>query len=383
MFAYALMMGGVAMTVLIAGIIGTDFAPNEGLATLPIALSIIGVAASTLPTGKLQARFGRRPVFLAYGGIAIISALMASLSLIHATFLGFCFSTFVLGWSAAAGHQYRFAALELVPASMAPAATSVLLLGGIAGAFVGPELAVFGRSLIGTEYAGSYLLLMVCYLLGIVLVAYYREPDRESRNAQQVEGRPLREVLRNPVVVLAIGCSAAAYGVMTFLMTATPISMHEHSGHSLEATKFVIQSHIIAMYLPSLCFAWLYTRFGARSMLWLGVLAMVLTLLTGLSGVTFLHYWVALSLVGIGWNFLFLTGTNLLVLGHRSEERFRVQSFNDFLTFSVQATVSLGSGWVLYAVQWNGLLWAVALPVIAFALLLTFTRAWPMISKNC
>lgn len=380
MFAYALMMGGVAMTVLIAGIIGTEFAPSAGLATLPIALSIIGVATSTLPTGHLQARFGRRPVFLAYGVIAVVSALMAALSLIHETFLGYCLSTFVLGWSAAAGHQYRFAALELVPAVMAPAATSVLLLGGIAGAFVGPELAVGGRTMFETEYAGSYFLLMGCYVLGMVLVGYYREPERESHDIKVAGGRSLREVLRNPVVVLAISCSAAAYGVMTFLMTATPISMHEHAGHSIEATKFVVQSHIIAMYLPSLIFAWLYSVFGARGMLWMGTTAMVLTLVTGLSGITFFHYWAALSLVGIGWNFLFLTGTNLLVLGHRPEERFRVQSFNDFLTFSVQATVSLGSGWFLFAVNWDGLLVAGAVPVLAFAVLLVFTRAWPSLS---
>lgn len=381
MFAYALMMGGVAMTVLIAGIIGTVFAPTAGLATLPIALAIIGVAASTLPTGKLQARFGRRPVFLAYGGIAILSALLGALSLIFETFAGYCAATFVMGWASAAGHQYRFAALELVPVNMAPAATSVLLLGGILGAFVGPEMAVGGRWLLETEYAGSYFLLMGCYALGMVLVGFYREHGRVDF-ANHPRGRPLKEVLRNPVVVLAISSSAAAYGVMTFLMTATPISMHEHSGHSIEATKWVIQSHIIAMYLPSVAFALLYGKFGPRGMLWFGILALVATLVTGLSGVTFPHYLVALSLLGIGWNFLFLTGTNLLVLGHRPEEKFRVQSFNDFLTFSVQATVSLGSGWFLYTVQWSGLLWAGAVPVMAFALLLVFTRAWSSLSLN-
>lgn len=315
MFAYALMMGGVALTVLIAGIIGTDFAPTPGLATLPIALAIIGVASSTLPTGQLQARFGRRPVFLVYGFLAIISALMAALSLIYESFAGYCMAAFTMGWAAAAGHQYRFAALELVPATMAPAATSVLLLGGIFGAFIGPEMAVGGRMLMETEYAGSYFLLMGCYALGLVLVAFYREQGQVDL-ADRPPGRPLKEVLRNPVVILAIGSSAAAYGVMTFLMTATPISMHEHSGHSIEATKWVIQSHIIAMYLPSMVFAFMYARFGPRGMLWLGILAMVATLATGLSGVTFPHYLITLSLLGVGWNFLFLTGTNLLVLGH-------------------------------------------------------------------
>ncbi len=381
MFAYALMMGGIALTVLIAGIIGTEFAPTPGLATLPIALAIVGVAASTLPTGKLQARFGRRSVFLAYGLLAILTALMAAISLIYESFVGYCFATFAMGWAGAAGHQYRFAALELVPAAMAPAATSVLLLGGIVGAFVGPEMAVRGRLLLDTEYAGSYFLLMACYGLGIILISFYREKEPFDL-ATRSGGRPLREVLRNPVVRLAICCSAAAYGVMTFLMTATPISMHEHSGHSIEATKVVIQSHIIAMYLPSMVFAFFYHRLGPRGMLWLGVAALVITLVTGLSGVTFSHYLVALSLLGIGWNFLFLTGTNLLVMGHRAEERFQVQSFNDFLTFSVQALVSLGSGWFLFKIHWNGLLWAGAAPVIAFSMLLLFTRAWRVLSSR-
>jgi MFS family permease len=381
MFAYALMMGGVALTVLIAGIIGTDFAPTPGLATMPIALAIIGVAASTLPTGKLQARFGRRSVFLAYGALAIVSALMGALSLIYETFIGYCLATFAMGWASAAGHQYRFAALELVPAAMAPAAISVLLLGGIVGAFIGPEMAVGGRTLLDTEYAGSYLLLMGCYTLGMVLVGFYREQGHVDL-VSRPKGRPLKEVLQNPVVVLAICSSAASYGVMTFLMTATPISMHEHSGHSIEATKWVIQSHIIAMYLPSMVFAYLYSKFGARGMLWLGVSALVITLATGLSGITFSHYLIALSLLGVGWNFLFLTGTNLLALGHRPEERFRVQSFNDFLTFSVQAMVSLGSGWFLFKIHWDGLLWTGAVPVIAFSLLLLSTRAWAQLARK-
>ena len=233
--------------------------------------------------------------------------------------------------------------------------------------------------LIGTEYAGSYLLLIGAYAIGMVLVWFYREEPHFDGHGQ-VGGRSLKEIIKNPIVTLAVCSSAAAYGVMTFLMTATPISMHEHSGHSLEATKVVIQSHIIAdvpafhglrfslfpIRRREVCFGW-------------GVLALVVTLATGLSGISFSHYIIALSLLGIGWNFLFLTGTNLLVLGHEPSERFRVQSFNDFLTFSVQAMVSLGSGWVLFAVDWNGLLWAGAVPVIAFSLLLLFTRAWPML----
>ena len=145
MLAYALMMGGTALTVLIAGIIGLELAPGPGWATLPNALNVVGLAASTLPTGRLLERFGRRPVFLAYGGVAILSALTCASALVAGSVLMYCFGTLLLGWAGAAGPQYRFAALELVPVAQAPQATSVLLLGGILGAFIGPELAVAGR----------------------------------------------------------------------------------------------------------------------------------------------------------------------------------------------------------------------------------------------
>ena len=144
-FSYALMMAGVSMMVLIAGIIGTEFAPSADLATLPIAMGVVGVASSTLPTGKLLHRFGRRPVFIVYAVLAICAAVLASASLVLGLFSVFCLAGFLMGWSAAAGHQYRFAALELVSAELAPKATSLLLLGGILSAFVGPELAVYGQ----------------------------------------------------------------------------------------------------------------------------------------------------------------------------------------------------------------------------------------------
>jgi MFS family permease len=381
MLAYALMMGGTALTVLIAGIIGLELAPGPGWATLPIALNVVGLAASTLPTGRLLQRFGRRPVFLAYGGVAIASALTCAAGLVAASFPLYCLGTLLMGWAGAAGHQYRFAALELVPAAQAPQATSVLLLGGILGAFIGPELAVAGRDLLATPYAGSYLLLLVAYLPGLVLIGGYRDRADAQKHAAD-GGRSLRIIFRQPVVTLAVAAAATGYGVMTFLMTATPISMHEHAGHSLEATKWVIQSHIAGMYLPSLVFGALSTRYGLWAMLWAGIAAFVMTLGIAAWDTALLHYWVALVLLGIGWNFLFLSGTNLLPRGYEPVERFRVQSVNDFLIFSVQATVSLGSGWALLQVGWNGVLWLAAVPVIAFMLLLVIRRKTPMVEAS-
>ncbi|MFC1690239.1 MFS transporter [Pseudomonadota bacterium] len=381
MIAYSLMMAGTSLMVLLAGIIGTEFAPSTDLATLPIALVVVGVASSTLPTGKLLHRFGRRRVFISYGFIAIVAALIAMQSLISETFTGFCTAAFLMGWAGAAGHQYRFAALEAVPAELAPKATSFLLLGGILAAFVGPELAVWGRGLLSTEYAGSYLLLSLSYLVGLVIISFYSDQSHLEIN-QSGEGRPLRVIFRNPVVILAVFAAALGYGVMTFLMTATPISMHKHSGHSLEATKLVIQSHIVAMYLPALFFAWFQERLGYKGLLWSGISIYLLCIAVAMVNTDFLHFWLALVLVGVGWNFLFLSGTNLLAQGYGRAERFRVQSVNDFVVFSIQAIASLGSGWVLYQWQWEGVLWACIPLVLGFAVLLIIYRNEPFLQKR-
>lgn len=374
MVAYSLMMAGTSLMVLLAGIIGTEFAPSTDLATLPIALVVVGVAASTLPTGRLLHRFGRRRVFIVYGFIAIAAALLAMQSLLGDSFAGFCLAAFLMGWAGAAGHQYRFAALEAVPAEMAPKATAFLLFGGILAAFVGPELAVRGRALLSVEYAGSYLLLGVSYICGLIIISFYRDTP-PSTSEHRSSGRPLGEILRSPVVILAISAAALGYGIMSFIMTATPISMHTHAGHSLESTKFVIQSHIAAMYLPSLVFPWLHARLGLRGMMWAGVTIYLACLLIAVINTEFLNYWLALILLGIGWNFLFLSGTNLLPRGYRREERFRVQSVNDFLVFSVQAAVSLSSGWFLFHWQWRGVLLACLPLLIAFS-------AWLWLGRN-
>lgn len=379
MTAYSLMMAGTSLMVLLAGIIGTKFAPSTDLATLPIALLVVGVAASTLPTGRLLHRFGRRRVFVAYGFIAIAAALTAMQSLVAETFTGFCLAAFMLGWAGAAGHQYRFAALEAVPPEHAPGATSFLLLGGILAAFIGPELAVRGRSLMSTEFAGSFFLLCLSYGAGLLIIGFYRD-DVVPVAEHQDGGRPLSEILRSPVVFLAVSAAAVGYGIMSLLMTATPISMHTHSGHSLEATKFVIQSHIAAMYLPALVFPWLYNRLGFRGMLWVGVSIYGVCLVIAAVNTQFLNYWLALVLLGIGWNFLFLSGTNLLPHGYRREERFRVQSMNDFLVFSIQAIASLSSGWFLFHWHWAGVLSACLPLLLGFSIIL-WTRGsavWPV-----
>jgi len=376
MFAYALMMAGSSLMVLIGGIIGTTLAPSQSLATLPVALGIVGVACSTLPTGRLQARFGRHRVFVGNAILAIMAAGLAAFSLSVQSFAGFCGAAFLIGWSAAAGHQYRFAALEAVPATMAPKATSVFLLGGLLGAFIGPEMAVRGRGILEVEYAGSFVLLAASYVSGMFLISFHRDNTHATEH-HEGRGRPFLTILRTPPIFLAVSAAAVAYALMSLIMTATPISMHQHAGHSLDATKVVIQSHIAAMYLPSMIFAALSSRLGLRGLLWAGVGAYAVCLLVALLDTQLSNYWLSLVLLGIGWNFLFLSGTNLLPFGYRPEERFRVQAGNDFMVFGVQAIVTLSSGWLLAAWHWTGLLLACTPLMLAFMFLLARDQARP------
>ena len=380
--AYALMMAGTSLMVLIAGIIGTQFAPSPAYATLPIALTIVGVAISTLPTGKLLGWYGRRIVFVGYGILAVFAALLAVLSLSIQSFVLFCIAATMIGWSAAAGHQYRFAAMESVPVEVAPKATSVLLFGGILAAAVGPELAVRGQFLLEQEFAGSYLLLAGIYVLGIFIVGFYKETGMVNQPLP-AEGRPLPEIMRSPVILLAVGASAVAYAVMSFVMTAGPISMHEHAGHNMQATKWVLQSHILAMYLPSLVYPWFYSKLGYKGMIWAGVAAYLVCLLIGYINTQLIHFWLTMVILGIGWNFLFLSGTNLLRFGYRDTERYKVQTFNDFLVFSIQAVASLSSGWFLYHWGWRGVLTASVPMVLLFAVLAFSSRfvAWEKFQK--
>lgn len=367
--AYVLMMAGTPLMVLLAGIVGSGIAPDSRLATLPVALIVVGVAASTLPTGQLLQHLGRRKVFLGYAGIAVASALLAIKALVVSSFSLFCGAALLMGWAGAAGHQYRFAALEAVAPEQAPKATSVLLFGGVLSAFVGPELAVRGRTLLEVEYAGSFLLLICSYLAGALILAFYHD-ERSEMDRGQGGGRSLSTIFSPRRMRLALLAAVLGYAVMSFIMTATPIAMHVHGEHSLESTKFVIQSHIAGMYLPALIYPWLQSQLGYRGMLWLGLSCYLLCLGLAVVNSEFLSFWLALILLGVGWNFLFLSGTNLLPSGYRPEERFRVQSVNDFAVFSVQAIASLSAGWLLALIHWQGIIVLSLIPTLASAVLL-------------
>lgn len=364
---------GPPLVVLVGGLIGAELAPSPGLATLPVALMVVGTAASTVPMPLLMRRLGRKPVFVTMALVAAGVALLAAGLLARASFWGFCFCVVLLGVANGAVQQYRFAAMESVSSGELGQAAARVLLGGLVAAVLGPQLAVWGEGISEAHFAGAFVLLAGLYLLAAVnLALWFREPPRAGVG-YRVGGRPWREILGQQVLWAAILSAAVGYAVMSFIMTATPLSMHVLMHHSLVDTKRVIQSHILAMYVPSLFSGWLAARIGLRRLIYLGLGAFAGCVVVGESGQGLLNYWFALVLLGVGWNFLFVGGTALLPRSYRAEERFRVQSLNESLVFGSQALAALSSGWAIEQLGWYRFL-LIAVPLML--LLAIVVRAW-------
>ncbi len=374
--AYALMLSGSSLFVLVAGIIGADMAPRGELATLPIALMIVGLASATIPTAKLMGLFSRKPVFIGSGVISVAAALLAAFSLEQENFYMFCIAALLVGGASAAVQQYRFAAIESVqsPELVAKAASSVLV-GGILAAWIGPELSTLGKNLLHQDFSGSFLVLSLVYVCGLVVLAFTRNPGGLSFSSEQDQlMRPWNILLKQNNLLIAMLVAVVAYGVMSFIMTATPLSMHNHFHHSLGETKLVIQSHVAAMYLPSLISGFLIARLGYFKMMVLGFSAFLVCLIIAYENPSFWGFWLALVLLGVGWNFLYISATALLTTAYYPSERFRVQGANDMLVFTMQAIASLSSGWLLFRFDWQGILVLSLLPIMVAVVIIVRIR---------
>jgi len=343
--------------VLLGGIVGARIAPDPSWATLPLAIMIIGVACATIPASLLMSRIGRKAGFLIGSGVAILAGLVAAWSIEVEMFLLFCLASFMIGNYAAFMQQFRFAVAESVPPDEVPKCLSFLMLAGIVAAIIGPEVGNrFSRTEGLSDYVGSFLgvsvLMTVSFL--ILLIFFRNQEVDEAREEEPV--RPLGEILAQPKLILAITSAVVGYTIMSLIMTATPVSMHEIDSHSLDDTTWVVQSHILAMYVPSLFSGFLIARFGVLRIIQSGFLIMLACVAVGWGEPMLMHYWWSMVLLGVGWNFLFLGGTTLLTQSYRSSEGFAVQAINDFLVFGLQAVGSLGAGVLLAVYGWNGVI---------------------------
>ena len=341
------------VTVFLSGIIGSELTPIKSLATLPMALSIVGIAIFAIFAAKIMNTIGRRLGFIFASIGSSFSSLLAAYSIIIESFILFNLGCFLLGATVAFSHQYRFAAVETVKKEMAPKAISIILLAGIGSAFIGPNLANITKSAIAEHlYAGSYIALAVLTLTSTIFLIFYKDGHKPNK----VAGRKTRsyfELISQPRFLQALIASAFAYAVMSFLMTATPISMHVMEKISLTKTGFVIQLHIAAMFLPSLITGNLINKFGHSKIMHAGVVLFSITILTSLFEQNFINYLIALIFLGFGWNFLFISGTSLLVLSYKENEKFKAQGFNDLIVYSIQAISSLSAGVFLTLTSWK------------------------------
>ena len=343
------------VTVFISGIIGSQLSPIKTLSTLPPSIYVVGTAAATIIAAKIMSIIGRRLGFVLASVVGSISCLIGAYAIMVENFYIFCFAKFILGATMAFTHQYRFAAAESVEKEKAPKAISSLLLAGIVAAFLGISLSNYTKSFVSDYlYVGSYLTLAILTIIPSFLLFFFKDIREVSLTSNEnVKSRNYLEFLSDPKFLQAITSAAFAYAVMSFLMTATPISMHIVHQLSLEKTGIVLQFHVLAMFLPSLVTGNLIKKFGYSNMMYLGVLFYFFTILLSFFQPSFLNYFISLIFLGIGWNFLFISGTSLLVTTYKPEEKFKAQGFNDLLVFSSMALASLLAGILISIASWK------------------------------
>jgi len=343
------------VTVFLSGIIGSQISPIKTLSTLAPSIYVIGIAISTIFAAKIMSVIGRRLGFVFASIASSVSCMIAAYAIMIENFVIFCFACFILGTGMAFIHQYRFAAAESVEKDKAPKAISILLLAGIVSAFIGISLANYTKNFVsGHLYVGSYLMLAALTLAPAFFLSFYNDKNENSTDIDKKNiTRSYFEFIVEPRFLQALTSAALAYVVMAFLMTATPISMHIVHKLSLEKTGLVIQLHVLSMFLPSLITGNLIKKFGYSKMMYAGVFFYILTIVISLFEPTFLNYLAALIFLGIGWNFLFVSGTSLLVTTYKPEEKFKAQGFNDLVVFSATAVSSLSAGILISLTSWK------------------------------
>ncbi len=356
---------GSIVFVTLGGLIGTSLTANQAWATLPLTMIVLASALTTMPAAMLMKRIGRRAGFALASCSAVVAVLIAAMALRDNSFELFLTAAFLFGINLAFTQQYRYAAAESVTTRYVPRAISFVLLGAIGGALIGPKIVTIGYAMIAdVPYAGSMLMLACLYVVQAFVFLFLGKTRAEHATDAGASGRPVAEIVLQPVFIVAVLGGIAGYGLMTLVMTATPLSMNINNGYSLQVTASVISAHVLAMYVPSLVSGFLIERLGVVRMMFAGAATLVATSVVGLQGHSVMHYWWALVLLGIGWNFLYVGATTMLTYTYLNAERYRAQGINEFLVFGSSATASLLAGTIMHYFGWFRLM-LIPIPVLA------------------
>ncbi len=360
--AQAIMMSVNTLLITSSAIIGFNLAEDKSLATLPIAIQYLAAMLTAIPASFFMQRFSRKTGFYLSSLIGIIGALTALLALLNHSFLIFCLSTALFGIYTGFGNFYRFVAAEISLPKDKNTAVSYVLVGGIAAAIIGPNLAIYSKELFDIHFLGSFITVLILYGLNFINFTRMDLPPATITDTSKQVVRPIAEIMKQPVFIVALATALFGYSIMTLLMTATPLSMKAHQ-LDLPDIAFVIQWHVLGMFVPSFFTGHLMNRFGFTWVTLTGVLLLVASVLINLTGTSIHHFWLALVLLGVGWNFLFIGGTTKLTEAYIGNEKAKTQATNDFLLFSAVTIASLSSGVLQYHFGWQAINQA-ALPFI-------------------
>ncbi len=348
----ALMNTGNSLLIATSALVGLRLATDKSLATLPLALQLLTSMLTTAPASFLMKAVGRQAGFIVGTLLGLAGAGLAAHAIVGGNFLYFCIAAALIGGFNGFGTYYRFAAADVASADYRSRAISYVMAGGVVAAVIGPNLAHWTSEwLAGIEFAGSYLSLLGIYGLSLAVLLFVRIPAPTSAQAH-THGRPLSVVARQPAFLVALAGGALGYGVMALVMTATPLAMHQHA-HAFADTAFVIEWHLLGMFAPSFVTGHLIRRFGVLNVMLAGVALYVACVAVNLAGTDVAHFWAALFLLGVGWNFLFIGGTTLLTETYTEAEKAKAQALNDFTVFTVITLSSLSAGALQHYFGWH------------------------------
>lgn len=355
--------------IAINGLVGLALAPAPWMATLPITAYVAGGALATGLVARHQRAWGRRRTFQLGLVTAMVAASLCALAVLRSSFALLLLATVIAGYYNANGSLYRFAALELVPDERKERAISWVLAGSLIGAFLGPYLAQTSRDWLAQPFAGAYVALVFTAFVALLIVSRIDFPPLPTEADDRGPARPIAQITRQPLFIVAVAACALGYGVMNLLMAATPLAMAQHD-HPFGHAALVLQWHVLGMYLPSFFTGHLIQRWGVRPVLVLGLLLNLVCVAVALSGVDLMHFLVALFVLGVGWNFLFIGGTALATQGYRPSERTAAQARVDLWVYSTMTVTSFGSGALVTTGGWTFMNVGTLLPLTLLALAL-------------
>jgi predicted MFS family arabinose efflux permease len=370
----AAFMSSAALMATVGTLVGHALAADKALATLPATAVVVGTAVGTIPASLLTRRAGRQIGFIAGTGFAIAGGLVGAAAIGLGSFWLLALGCGLVGMSSAFGQLYRFAAAEAVSPEKRSRAISLVLAGGLVASFVGPQLARVTADLFATPFVGSVLTVPLLALVTVLFLAGLRLPAAVSGQAAG-STRPLSAIARQPTFLAAVVSQMTGYGVMNLLMTGTPLAMTTYHGHGLRDAVFVIQWHMVGMFLPSFFTGALIQRIGERATILLGIAVNVASVAVAFTGFGVWQFWLALTLLGVGWNLMFVGGSTLVTRTYTSAERAKAQAANDFVIWTTVAVTSLSSGQLLHRHGWHAVV-TTAAPLLALAVAAMLAGAW-------